>query len=85
MPLTDTNPGALYEDASGKLWRLVSYCAEPTATLQEVEPLSTTGPMHIGGAVGCLNFKDMRLLRPGTEQKAPHHVWRDGRIHHKPR
>lgn len=33
----DTEPGDIFTDAGGKLWRVQSICHHPTVTLEEVE------------------------------------------------
>ncbi len=34
----DSNPGDIYADKDGRLWRVISYCAEPTVYMEAVEP-----------------------------------------------
>lgn len=45
--------GQLFKDNEGRYWRLVSYCALPTATLERVGSMDTR---H--GAVGSLIMRD---------------------------
>lgn len=37
MTIHDAEPGDIYVDARGKLWRIISTCREPTVTAEEVE------------------------------------------------
>ncbi len=37
MTVHDAEPGDVYVDEAGKLWRCVSICREPTVTMDEVE------------------------------------------------
>ena len=38
MSVHDAQPGDVYVDAGGKLWRCVGTCQEPTAIFEEIEP-----------------------------------------------
>jgi len=38
MSVHDAEPGDIYADGQGKLWRVVGICREPTVTVEEVEP-----------------------------------------------
>ena len=46
------------------VWRLISYCREPTATMENVETKD-----RVGGAVGCLNLQPFVKLVPVKEIK----------------
>lgn len=45
MTISDAEPGDIYIDASGKLWRITAVYREPTVEAQEVE-----GTLHDPGA-----------------------------------
>ena len=49
--------GKLYTMNGEDVWRLISYCEHPTATLKNIETKE-----RIGGAVGCLNLKPFKKL-----------------------
>lgn len=44
------------------IWRLISYCREPTATMENIITKE-----RIGGAVGCLNLEPFVELKPVKE------------------
>ncbi len=52
MSVHDAEPGDVYVDAIGKLWRCVSICHEPTVVMEEVEGHTSAppDPMIIGMA-----------------------------------
>lgn len=37
VTINDAEPGDIYTDATGKLWRIISVCREPTVEAEEVE------------------------------------------------
>lgn len=37
MSMHDAQPGDVYVDAQGKLWRVFSYCSQPTVGVEEIE------------------------------------------------
>ena len=61
----DVNDVSSYYTTDGEdIWRLVAYCQEPTATMENVETNE-----RVGGAVGCLNLKPFVKLIPEREIK----------------
>lgn len=57
--IQDALPGDIYTDATGKLWRIVSVCHEPTVDAEEVEgtlvdPNCPQMGVHYMGAQGAL-------------------------------
>ena len=42
----DSNPGDIYVDKEGKLWRVILYCPEPTVTMEAVEPDAPLNPNY---------------------------------------
>lgn len=66
----DAEPGDLFVDAGGKLWRVIWTCGEPTVGMREVEPAEAwkDSPITMSGAVSggmWQGFK--RIYRPGEE------------------
>ena len=43
MSVHDAEPGDIYVDESGKLWRCIATCNEPTCTFEEIEPTGGSG------------------------------------------
>lgn len=65
MSVHDAEPGDVYVDAAGKLWRVVSICGEPTVTVQEVETLTPTNEVRkSGGVSGYMWHGFRRIHRP---------------------
>jgi hypothetical protein len=55
----------VYADSSGKLWRVVGICGEPTIIVQEIESLSPESPVQRhGGISGAMWFGFKRVFRP---------------------
>lgn len=57
MSVHDAEPGDIYTDASGKLWRIVAICHQPTVDAEEVEgtlfdPNAPQVPAAAAGVVG---------------------------------
>lgn len=58
MSVHDAEPGDVYADKQGKLWRVMGVCHEPTVTVEEVEgrlspsPYDGLGGVQIGHIVG---------------------------------
>lgn len=69
MSVHDAKPGDIYVDGTGKLWRCMATCDEPTVTMQEVEPGEKIGDIEvrrpIGGGVSGQMWADFkRIHRP---------------------
>lgn len=51
----------------GSIWKCISFCRQPTATMERVDPKDpgkTPGTDRIGGAVGCRNLEPfVRLIK----------------------
>lgn len=56
--------GCYYTTNGEDIWRLISYCREPTATMENIRTEE-----RVGGAVGCLNLKPFIKLVPEKEPK----------------
>lgn len=56
--------GKFYTTDGKDIWRLISYCEYPTATMENVETKE-----RINGAVGCLNLKPFKRLVVATEDR----------------
>ena len=54
--------GKYYTTDGKDLWQLVSYCRDPTATMQNVRT-----EQKVGGAIGCLNLQPFIKLVPERE------------------
>lgn len=67
MSIRDAQPGDVYADHDGKLWRVVGTCHEPTVIVREVErPACATGPFEqrSGGVSGAMWNDWKRIFRP---------------------
>ncbi len=68
--------GRYFLDAQGELWRHISYCAQPTATMEKVgtaavaRVLGSKELVRRGGAIGSPILSGFRLLVP-EEQPEP--------------
>lgn len=69
MSVHDAQPGDIYADAQGKLWRVISVCAEPTVTVEEVEKLGQENVRRGGGVSGYMWYGFKRIFRPETNQQ----------------
>lgn len=64
--MRDAEPMDVYADATGKLWRVVSVCHEPTVVVEEVEPSGhTSDPMEINYVSAQSAVQAMSLPRKG--------------------
>lgn len=65
MSVHDAQPNDIYVDASGKLWRVVGICGEPTVIAQEIETLTPESPVKCSGGVsGFMWHGWKRIHRP---------------------
>jgi len=65
MSVHDAQPNDVYVDDSGKLWRVVGVCGEPTVIVQEVEPDAPESPVKRSGGVSGLMWNGFkRIHRP---------------------
>ena len=55
MSVHDAEPGDIYVDALGKLWRVIAICRDPTVTVEEVEG-HVPSPVNYGGVVGQIGM-----------------------------
>lgn len=70
MSVHDAELGDLYVDESGKLWRVVALCGEPTVHVQEVESLTPDSPVkRSGGVSGFMWSGYKRIHRPPPPAK----------------
>lgn len=66
--MSSDDVGDFYVDDEGSLWKLVDYCAEPTASLECVYP----GGRGVSGAVGAPIFEGFtKLVRQNALDRAP--------------
>jgi hypothetical protein len=69
----DAEPGDIYVDAEGKLWRVLWTCREPTVCLQAVEPpptlLSNGSQQRQGGISGQMWHGFKRIWQKAEETK----------------
>lgn len=57
----------LYQDAAGKLWRVLGYTVEPTVIMEEVEPAEPGNPARLdGGISGRMWDGFVRLVPEGV-------------------
>lgn len=82
MSVHDAKLSDLYIDGSGKLWRVVGLCGEPTVLVQEVETLTPDSPLtRSGGVSGPMWHGWRRIHRPEPKpdpteyQKAGNQKW----------
>lgn len=78
MSVNDAQPQDVYADASGKLWRVVSICGEPTVCVQEIETTTPDSPVRkTGGVSGYMwqGFKRVFRPDPRTEKPAQRKDW----------
>ena len=54
--------GKYYTTDGEDIWQLITYCPEPTATMENIRTKE-----RVGGAVGCLNLKPFVKLIPEQE------------------
>jgi hypothetical protein len=65
MSVHDAELHDVYADESGKLWRIVGICGEPTVMAQEIESLSPESPVTKRGGVSGFMWKGFhRIHRP---------------------
>ena len=64
MSVHDAEPGDIYADEQGKLWRITSICREPTVTAEEVEPHghSTDRTTLVGVGIGPVAGGGLAML-----------------------
>lgn len=73
MSVHEAKPNDVYADATGKLWRVVSVCGEPTVTVQEIETTTPESPVRkSGGVSGYMWHGFKRILTPPEPKKPPH-------------
>ena len=60
--MNEKDLGKFYTTKGDDVWRLITYCSEPTATLENVETKE-----RVGGVVGCRNLQPFIKLIPETE------------------
>lgn len=65
MSVHDAKPNDVYIDESGKLWRVVGVCGEPTVIVQEIESATPESPVQrSGGVSGYMWHGWKRVHRP---------------------
>jgi len=69
MSVHDAELGDLYTDESGKLWRVVGLCREPTVHVQEVESLTPDSPVKQSGGVSGLMWQGFKRIHRPEKQK----------------
>lgn len=52
MSVHDAEPGDIYVDLTGKLWRVIAVCHQPTVTAEEVEGHLPSANNFAGAQVG---------------------------------
>jgi len=57
--------GNHFVDENEEIWKMISFCEHPTATLEKVGDKS----IHVGGAVGCLLLSKFKKLPSYKEIK----------------
>lgn len=72
MSVHDAEPMDVYADATGKLWRVVGVCGEPTVIVQEIESSTPETPVRqSGGVSGCMWQGFKRVFRPEKPKPQP--------------
>lgn len=70
MSVHDAQPGDVYVDEAGKLWRVIAICGEPTVNVQEVETTTPENPVRRSGGVSGLMWSGFkRIHRPPAKPK----------------
>lgn len=71
MSVHDAQPNDIYTDASGKLWRVIGVCGEPTVIVQEIEPANPDSLIQkSGGVSGFMWHGFKRIHRPDPPKPA---------------
>ena len=79
MSVHDAELGDLYVDETGKLWRVMMLCGEPTVHVQEVETLTPGSPVtRSGGVSGFMWHGYKRIHRPPAKATTPEKFRMDG-------
>lgn len=82
VAMNDPEPGDIYVDHDGKLWRVVGVCGEPTVHMQEVETTSPESPVRReGGVSGYMWNGFKRIFRPDPPKPDPMKYRMDGSQH----
>lgn len=72
MSVHDAQPGDVYVDDAGKLWRVVGVCGEPTVIVEEVETKAPgDGTRRSGGVSGFMWHGFKRIHRPDAPKSDP--------------
>lgn len=74
MSVHDAEPGDIYADSRGKLWRVAGTCHEPTVIMREIErPDHVCGApfQQLSGGVSGVMWKDWkRIFRAGLKTRS---------------
>lgn len=60
--LNGVEPGDLYTTDGKDVWKVESFCEQPTITLVKMSSQGRGLQERKGGAVGCLNLQDFKRL-----------------------
>jgi hypothetical protein len=66
MSVHDAEPSDIYVDDSGKLWRVVGVCGEPTVIVEEIEPASPESPVRRHGGVSGVMWRGWKRIHRQT-------------------
>lgn len=65
MSVHDAEPGDVYVDKEGKLWRVMGTCHEPTVQVAEIERTVPERPVTLRGGISGLMWDGFkRIYRP---------------------
>jgi len=63
--IVDVEPGDVYADDNGKLWRVVGVFHEPSVSMEEIEHTVPDNPLRVtGGMSGLMWHRFRRIFRP---------------------
>jgi hypothetical protein len=73
MSVHEAEPGDVYVDENGKLWRVIGVCGEPTVIVREIEPDAPESPpvTRSGGVSGYMWHGWKRVHRQPEKKPNP--------------
>jgi hypothetical protein len=75
MSVHDAKPADVYVDHTGKLWRVLHTCHEPTVTMIEVDGFIGKPMQRGGGVSGAMWHGWKRIHRPEENETAKEHCF----------